>query len=671
MRKVIDKKACRAFASENISINSNNGLLYIPKIKYLARSTVRSIAGKKLLVISIFCVKDIRAGKTTPVYVLFQGVDDFLTLEYCEFGKSKWRKASTSSLGEDGHNFSSFCAFYSRTDEMKVIRFCQAKSDNGFSALSDLQIKIQNRRTADSDTKRRLTIAERMKPVEKKALPRGLKPWIIKDLFPAHIFYNYRKGKTIQNGYCTHCKKDVQITAPRHNKEGVCPSCGRTVTFHAVGRNAYVYDQLTTQVVQKVGDELVARICKASVAYRDFKNPTVRIWENARIFFSVSDGRCQTESFYYRYGAEEITHWRRGDRPKASKYYYCFEPDMCGHVYPNNLDKELKGTPWEYSQLKEFYLYDCLPMTIRPYMQTYIKGPALEYLIKLGLYQLSIEAVYGDQEDGRIYKSPLNLNGRNLQEVLGVDKKYIPAMREININARTLHLLQKFIDAGLTVDASFLDWCMTYKVYDVEDIIRCLKYGSAIKLSKYISDQSANLREQNRRHSIKDTFELYKDYVRFCEDLQYDLSDEFILYPRHIKDAHDRASDMFDKHKAKIYNEQIAAEYGNWVKQYQMSAAGLMIVAPKTAEEIVEEGQKLHHCVGGYVARVAKKECVILFLRSKEAPETPFYTIEVKNGEVAQIRGNRNCDPTPEVETYMKVWEHEKLLPMATLQQAA
>ena len=94
MRKVIDKRACRTFASETISVNPNNGLLYIPKIKYLARTTVRSIADKKLLVISVFSVKDIRAGKNTPVYVVFQGVDDFLTLEYCEGGKANGEESA-------------------------------------------------------------------------------------------------------------------------------------------------------------------------------------------------------------------------------------------------------------------------------------------------------------------------------------------------------------------------------------------------------------------------------------------------------------------------------------------------------------------------------------------------------------------------------------------------
>ena len=96
-----------------------------------------------------------------------------------------------------------------------------------------------------------------------------------------------------------------------------------------------------------------------------------------------------------------------------------------------------------------------------------------------------------------------------------------------------------------------------------------------------------------------------------------------------------------------------------------------MIVPPKTAAEIVEEGHALHHCVGGYVSRVANKECMILFLRKKEEPDKPFYTIEIKNGAVQQIHGYDNCDPPPMVEKYLKVWKQKKLLPVAAMQQAA
>ena len=44
----------------------------------------------------------------------------------------------------------------------------------------------------------------------------------------------------------------------------------------------------------------------------------------------------------------------------------------------------------------------------------------------------------------------------------------------------------------------------------------------------------------------------------------------------------------------------------------------------------------------------------IFFIRQKEAPEKPFYTLELdeKNLTVRQNRGLRNCDRTPEVITF-------------------
>ena len=122
---------------------------------------------------------------------------------------------------------------------------------------------------------------------------------------------------------------------------------------------------------------------------------------------------------------------------------------------------------------------------------------------------------------------------------------------------------------------------------------------------------------------------------------------------------------MFDKRKTQIYNEKIAAQYEALVSQYQMSQAGLTVIPPKSAAEIVEEGQKLHHCVGGYVSRVAKKECTILFLRREEQLEEPYYTMELRDGEVKQLRGDDNCDPTPDVAAYLALWKQEKLLPVA------
>ena len=58
---------------------------------------------------------------------------------------------------------------------------------------------------------------------------------------------------------------------------------------------------------------------------------------------------------------------------------------------------------------------------------------------------------------------------------------------------------------------------------------------------------------------------------------------------------------------------------------------------------------------------MARKECVILFLRQCEDLDKPFYTVEVRGKKIAQVRGMRNCDPTPEVEKFMDKWEREVL----------
>lgn len=664
MRKIIDKKACRKVAVPKFCFDKENGLLHCEQFNYVVRTQAKNVAGKRLLILYIYAVNHILKDILTPTYVVFQGKDDYLTLEYCEDGKTKWRKAETSRLGERKYRFDKECAFYSHSDEKKVIQFCDSNKETGFKALSCFQERIHWQQCLENDIRKRRNIKNQMRPVDKLALPRGLKPWIVKDLLPAHFYYYYRKGKQVQHGYCTHCKTDVSVEKPRHNQQAICPNCGREVTCHAIGKNARVLDQLTTQVVQRVGEGVVVRICKAYADYSDYKQPQIRVHENARIFYRVENGECVSKPFYYSYGYDKITNWKHGERPERSPWYYYFEADLQGYVYPYNLDKELKGTPWQYSQLKEFCLYFNSPFLIKSYLCHYIKGPALEYLMKLKLYQLAIDTIYCDVDSRFVYQAPINLQAKQVQEVLGVEKQYVSFLQEVNISLNALELMQKLIEAGYSVKADFIKWCMQHRVYQYQDIILCLNYMSMGKFMRYITEQFHAIREIDEERSMGGVVNLYKDYLRFSKELDYNLQDDFLLFPRDVKDAHDRVSQMIDRKKVQKYNNQIADEYPNWLEQYQMTGRKLMVIPPKNAEEIVAEGQKLHHCVGGYVTRVVNKECVILFLRERKNPETPFYTIEVRGGKVQQIRGRKNCEPTAEIETYMEQWKKEKLKPL-------
>ena len=91
--------------------------------------------------------------------------------------------------------------------------------------------------------------------------------------------------------------------------------------------------------------------------------------------------------------------------------------------------------------------------------------------------------------------------------------------------------------------------------------------------------------------------------------------------------------------KTKQYTERMEA----LEKKYAYESGELMIRVPKSGAEIVEEGNVLHICVGGYAARHMEGKTTILFLRRRRKPDTPFICIEMnKDNTIRQIHGYRN-----------------------------
>ena len=79
------------------------------------------------------------------------------------------------------------------------------------------------------------------------------------------------------------------------------------------------------------------------------------------------------------------------------------------------------------------------------------------------------------------------------------------------------------------------------------------------------------------------------------------------------------------------------------VERFNAESDKYLIRVPNTLEEITKEGMILHHCVGSYLNTHASGRTNIIFLRKKESPDTPFYTIEVDvMDRVVQIHGSHN-----------------------------
>ena len=83
---------------------------------------------------------------------------------------------------------------------------------------------------------------------------------------------------------------------------------------------------------------------------------------------------------------------------------------------------------------------------------------------------------------------------------------------------------------------------------------------------------------------------------------------------------------------------------------------GMLTKVPNKPEEIVREGQTLHHCVGSYAERVAKGECLIVFVRQEAKPDEPYVTVEIRDNAVKQVRAKNNASPPPEVEKFISAW---------------
>ena len=79
----------------------------------------------------------------------------------------------------------------------------------------------------------------------------------------------------------------------------------------------------------------------------------------------------------------------------------------------------------------------------------------------------------------------------------------------------------------------------------------------------------------------------------------------------------------------------------------------------------------MHHCVATYIDRVAKGETCILFIREKERKEEPFYTMEVRNGEVIQCRAKYNGEMTEPVKKLVNIFKTKKLWRQSGIERKA
>lgn len=661
MTRKIDKRACRKFAMPELEFNLNEGVLHVESCPYIIRTAVRNIAGQRILVLYIYQRESILAGSIKPRWVMFHSRDDFATLSFRENAKATWQCSTLDSLDRIG-GFDSKCAFYRQQDEARVARFCKCER-GAISMLGYLQRLISYRKELERKWKKQRAIIDRMKYVS--VLPRDLKGFIHREVMPQYIFYDYQR-KAPGHAYCTACRHEVRIAAAKHNTSGLCPRCKKKITFKCRGRRGRIFDRETVQVLQKAeGNGLVLRIIKVYRSFADSDIPNhFEIWENARQFITLSSsGQCSVDAYYYHYKAGyDLTPWCNGYRPVFDRWKYNFTADMSGVLYQRNLSDTLKDTPWAYSQLEAFSGVASFS-GVATFLSAYIKRPKIEHLIKMKLYRLVSGIIYGGYSYSAL--QAINFNGENMRAILGIDRPYFPLLRELNPSIDQLHLIRQLLQADHKPSTEQIKWFIASKISNADAAKELLAHMSVHKLQRYVEQQFAPEDEAALKrvdyYKMNTLITDYHDYLCMCKELQYDVKNSFILFPRELKAAHDSVAKTLKDKRTAEHEKAIAGSFDEWQKRYQYQSKELMMIPPHSAKEIVDEGAALHHCVRLYVKNVAEKKSVILFVRSVDEPDKSLCTVEVKDGQVTQARGFDNKEPPAQITAFIEQWKQRVL----------
>ncbi|MCL2776130.1 MAG: PcfJ domain-containing protein, partial [Oscillospiraceae bacterium] len=289
-------------------------------------------------------------------------------------------------------------------------------------------------------------------------------------------------------------------------------------------------------------------------------------------------------------------------------------------------------------------------MYVHNYLAAYEKYSYIEYITKLRLYKLV--------EDIIMYRYSPCANVNSIDDILGMGKQYLKIMQEIDGGYAELAIAQKLTHANIPFNAGYLCWVRDAFGYDAVTAIDYTTYASLERIHRYCSQYA------DRFNDFRHVFTLWKDYISSCEKLDYDLTNDFVLFPRDLKKSHDMAYKRVDtlrkKNGKKILNnmtKRLAGYLAELSEKYTFENDEYAVIVPSNLNDIVKEGHVLHHCVGTYAERVGGRETVILFIRLKSDIKTPFYTLEMQHNKIIQCRGKMNCKMTADIKSFVDLFE--------------
>lgn len=360
----------------------------------------------------------------------------------------------------------------------------------------------------------------------------------------------------------------------------------------------------------------------------------------------VHSEECFTKDMVYFYVGGYHAGWYAEGLTKHPKWYedkeWCEAADKHFDPYAPIVNKEYiaKFPEYKYSAYELYNGWDILQ-----YLRLYEKYPQIEYLVKLGLleYAKSKQILTKVAKDKK-FRKWLSTNRMELK----LNIYYISTVLQAYQKNEPLKEVQAYESAKKTL-------CKELAYKPIRDMLG----GDYKRYFDYIGKQQITNR-------------LYLDYLKACNYLGLDMSEDKNRFPHNFKQWHDIRIDEYNTAKAikdEEERKELYAKFSLVAEKYlplqeEKKGAFIAIIA-KSPAELIQEGATLHHCVGrmNYDQKFIREETLIFFIRPQERPNEPFVTLEysIKQKKVLQCYADGNSKPADDVMNYI----NEKWLPYA------
>lgn len=402
---------------------------------------------------------------------------------------------------------------------------------------------------------------------------------------------------------------------------------------------------------------LVRYFCHTKDFRRDYREPGFTTVEKFRTVHSAE------KAGYYemaRFKGTDELRWCIDTGGRHSGWFPPAKTDAprSAVLYNSDIGGDVAGTCMEYSAVGIYIggAFPCSgqrtllgkPWALDWYFSQYRRKPYLEQLLKVGFHKVA-------QADMEGPGCPWLTGGRTVMETLGVTKAQYNMLRELGDPEEQDVMMLRYAGEISRQEFGILRQAqegMNSRVY--EKYLDLRPYAPIRKIKNYIDRNGISQHD-------------YFDYARWLRELGYDMRGGSCLFPRDFRKAHDEKSKEYVEAKDKKAMEEM--ERFNRLLEglcretvdmepMKLRARGLFIRLPKRLEELRDEGESLHHCVGTYRGRVAKGETMVFFIRREAEPDKPYYALEWK-GKVVQCRGMRNCGMTPDVKEFVEAFQEK------------